>query len=64
MQWFHDWRMCYFIGGAMGLVLLLLRVGFLESGMYDEVKKTKVQRGNFLMFFTKRERFFDICAEC
>src|SRR5438046_1483900 len=56
-QWFHDWRMCYYIGGAMGLVLLLLRVGFLESGMYDEVKKTNVQRGNFLMFFTSRERF-------
>lgn len=57
-QWFHDWRLCYYIGGALGLVLLVLRVGFLESSMYDAIKKTSVPRGNFLMFFNNRERFF------
>ena len=56
-QWFHDWRLCYYIGGAMGLLLLLLRVRFLESTMFNEVKKSNIQRGNFLMFFTNRERF-------
>ena len=52
---FH-WRTCYFIGGGMGLLLLLLRVSVLESGMYHEVKKSAVQRGNFFMLFTKAER--------
>ena len=56
-QWFHDWRLCYYIGGAMGLILLLLRVRFLESSMFNEVKKTAISRGNFLMFFTDRDRF-------
>ena len=56
-QWFHDWRLCYYIGGAMGLLLLVLRVRFLESTMFNEVKKSNIQRGNFLMFFTNRERF-------
>lgn len=57
-QWFHDWRLCYYIGGSLGLLLLVLRMGFLESTMFDQVKKTSVQRGNFLMFFNNRERFF------
>jgi predicted MFS family arabinose efflux permease len=52
-----DWRTCYFIGGGMGLLLLLLRVSVFESGMYHEVKKLNVQRGNFFMLFNNRDRF-------
>ncbi len=51
-----DWRLCFYIGGVMGLLLLLLRANVMESGMYGEVKKTGVQRGNFLMLFNKKER--------
>lgn len=57
-QTFGDWRLCYYIGGGIGLLLLLLRVSIFESGMYDAIKKSSVQRGNFLMFFTNRDRFF------
>ena len=53
-----DWRLCYFIGGAMGIALLFLRVSVLESRMYDSVKKMNVQTGNFIMFFNDRKRFF------
>jgi MFS transporter, putative metabolite:H+ symporter len=52
-----DWRICYYIGGAMGLVLLVLRISVFESGMFKEVKEMDVQRGNFLMFFNNKERF-------
>ena len=52
-----DWRTCYFIGGGMGFLLLLLRISVFESGMFQEVKKMEVQRGNFLMLFNNRERF-------
>src|SRR4029079_6652109 len=45
-----DWRVCYFIGGGLGFVLLLLRVSVFESGMFHAVKKMNVARGNFLMF--------------
>ena len=51
-----DWRVCYYIGGGMGLLLLLLRVSVFESNMFHEVKKLDVKRGNFLMFFNNRER--------
>lgn len=53
----QDWRLCYFIGGGMGLALLFLRVRVLESGMYDKAKTAKANMGNFLMLFTSSDRF-------
>ena len=52
-----DWRMCYFIGGGLGLILLLLRVSVQESGLYQAITQKDVQRGNFLMFFNNKDRF-------
>lgn len=53
-----DWTTTYFIGGGLGLCLLLLRVGVVESGIFKEVeKKDDVKRGNFLSFFTNWDRF-------
>ena len=53
---FH-WRTCYFIGGGLGLLLLLLRISVFESGMFHQVKKMDVQRGNFFMLFNNADRF-------
>ncbi len=52
-----DWRICYFIGGALGFCLLLLRIAVFESGMFNKVKESKIVRGDFLMFFTNKIRF-------
>jgi len=52
-----EWRTCYFIGGGLGLLLLLLRISVLESGMFHEAKKMNVQRGNFFMLFNNKVRF-------
>ncbi len=53
-----DWRTCYFIGGGLGFLLLLLRVKVFESGMFHNIQKdVAIQKGNFLMFFTNRKRF-------
>jgi MFS transporter, putative metabolite:H+ symporter len=52
-----DWRMCYYIGGGLGLILLILRVSVHESSLFDAVAKTEVDRGNFLMFFNNKDRF-------
>lgn len=51
-----DWRICYFIGGGLGLVLLLLRISVFESGMFKNMQESKVSKGNFLMFFTNADR--------
>jgi MFS family permease len=53
---FH-WRTCYFIGGGLGFVLLILRVGVLESTLFKNIRHSKVSKGNFLMFFTNGRRF-------
>ncbi|GAB3694103.1 MFS transporter [Spirosoma flavus] len=52
-----DWRMAFFVGGGLGIGLLLLRVGVVESGMFTDVTAQEhVSRGNFLSFFTNRNR--------
>lgn len=51
------WRNSYFIGGGLGLLLLALRVGVFESGMFEQAKQEGVARGNFFSLFTERERF-------
>ncbi len=51
-----DWRTCYFIGGGLGLLLLLLRISVFESGMFHDAKNMEVQRGNFFMLFTNKNR--------
>ncbi len=53
----EDWRLCYFIGGGMGISLLFLRVSVLESRMYDHAKEGDVQMGNFWMLLNNRDRF-------
>jgi MFS family permease len=52
---FH-WRICYFIGGGLGFLLLLLRVGVLESGMFQNIQHSKVAKGNFFMLFSNGKR--------
>jgi MFS family permease len=47
-----DWRVAYFVGGGLGLGLLLLRVGLYESGMFEGVKQQDVERGNFFRLFS------------
>lgn len=53
---FH-WRTCFFIGGGLGLLLLLLRVSVLESGMFNKMKQHDVRKGNILMLFNNWDRF-------
>ncbi len=53
-----EWRASYFIGGGLGLLLLIMRVRVFESGIFLKSKDTHVQRGNVWMLFNNRERFF------
>ncbi len=51
------WRNAYFVGGGLGLALLVLRVSVFESGMFRQVQaRTEVARGNFLSLFTNPVR--------
>lgn len=50
------WRIAYLVGGALGILLLLLRFGIRESGMFKKLDSEHVNRGDFLSLFTSGER--------
>jgi putative MFS transporter len=52
-----DWRLCYKIGGVLGIGLLVLRIRVAESGMFQTMKTAGISRGNFLLFFNNAARF-------
>lgn len=50
-----SWSVAYLIGGGMGLGLLLLRIGVLESELFTHIKHDQIiQRGNFLSLFQSK----------
>jgi putative MFS transporter len=53
------WRTAYFIGGGLGLLLLILRMSVAESGMFRQLRTgpPQIARGNFLLLFTNWKRF-------
>lgn len=51
------WRNAYIIGGILGLVLLIFRMGTFESKMFKNAENSEISRGNLLMLFNSKERF-------
>jgi MFS transporter, putative metabolite:H+ symporter len=51
-----DWRICYMIGGGMGLILLLFRMKIMESALFKNVEHNP-NKGNIFLLFKTRERF-------
>lgn len=58
VKWF-DWRAAFFIGGGLGLCLLIARVSVMESGVFLKMREEEkhVSRGNFFMLFNNSQRF-------
>lgn len=63
-QFFHDftglslqnWQVAYIVGGLMGLFLLLLRIGTIESSFFLNGKDEKhIKKGDLKLIFYKRE---------
>ncbi|NBA85454.1 MFS transporter [Emticicia sp. CRIBPO] len=52
-----QWRVSYFVGGGLGLLLLVLRINVFESGLFMKLKEKPVERGNILMLFNNFKRF-------
>lgn len=56
-QTLQDWRVCYYAGGVLGLLLLFLRVSVKESGMYKSIEQQPASKGKFVSLFTDGKRF-------
>lgn len=52
-----EWRMSYYVGGGLGLLLLILRINVFESGLFVQLKEKKVDRGNIIKLFNNKARF-------
>ena len=49
-----NWQVAYIVGGVLGLLLLLIRMGTLESGMFHQMNEDGIKRGDLkLIFFNK-----------
>jgi putative MFS transporter len=53
----HGWQNAYKVGGGLGIILLLLRIGTFESGMFKNIEQTNISKGNFFMLFSNWGRF-------
>jgi putative MFS transporter len=56
-QAFQDWRLCYYAGGILGILLLFLRISITESGMFKQIQQSDEKKGDFLSLFTDKKRF-------
>ena len=57
VSYLFDWRASYFIGGGLGLLLLVLRMKVFESGIFMKLKEKNVKRGDIRMLFNNKTRF-------
>lgn len=55
-EYITNWRTSFFIGGGMGLTLLMLRIGVFESGLFMKTKEQNVYRGNFFKLLSSRKK--------
>lgn len=45
----YDWKTVYLVGGILGFMLLFLRIGVVESGLFKVSQQSTVSKGNFLI---------------
>lgn len=59
----EHWQTVYFVGGILGFLLLLLRIGVYESKMFTSIKNRNVKQGDFLSLFKTKKillKYFSI----
>jgi MFS family permease len=56
ITYLFDWRVSYFIGGGLGLLLMVLRIRVFESGIFLKLKEKNIKRGDVRMLFNNRTR--------
>ena len=58
----YSWQFTYQLGGGMGLVLLLLRLGVMESGLFRQLQEKQVRQGDLWLVLKDRKQFLKYCA--
>lgn len=61
----YSWQFTYQLGGGLGFVLLILRLGVLESGLFNEMKGKTSNRGDLRLLFKNKDyikKYISICV--
>jgi putative MFS transporter len=58
----YGWQTAYKVGGVLGIILLLLRVGTFESGMFKNVQHSTYPGVTFLCCLPMRKGLKNICT--
>jgi putative MFS transporter len=61
----YSWQFTYQLGGVLGFALLILRLGVLESGLFNQMKGKTKNRGDLRLLFKNKvyiKRYISICA--
>lgn len=54
----YNWQVTYLVGGCLGLFLLLLRVGTIESTYFQNMEQDKnIKKGNLKILFMNKKNF-------
>lgn len=53
---FFEWRVSYFIGGGLGLLLMAMRLKVFESHIFLRLKDENIRRGDIRMLFNNKAR--------
>ena len=61
----YPWQFTYQLGGGLGFALLILRLGVLESGLFNEMKGKTSNRGDLRLLFKNKDyikKYISICV--
>lgn len=61
----YSWHFAYQLGGGLGFALLILRLGVLESGLFNEMKEKTKNRGDLKLLFKNKiyiKKYISICV--
>ena len=56
-SWLFNWRVSFFIGGGLGLMLMATQIKVFESSVFVKLKEKGVKRGDIRMLFNNKKRF-------
>ena len=61
----YTWQFTYQLGGLLGLALLILRLGVMESGLFNQMKGKTTSRGDLSLIFNNKnhlKKYISICV--
>jgi MFS transporter, putative metabolite:H+ symporter len=61
----YSWQFTYQLGGGLGFLLLILRLGVLESGLYNQIKDKTTIKGDLRLLFKNKDyikKYISICV--